>query len=208
MEPLRIVGRRSSHLTRTVLMFAEEAGVPYEVQPLQDLMSRDVAHYGGNPALKVPNLVTPEGTFFGSSYACRELVRRAPRSLRVLWPEDLTDMRCANAQELTSQAMATEVTLIVSKLSKLDENTGYLHKARKSFANSLRWLNENWIAISHALPARDISFLEVSLFCLITHIEFRNVMPVAEFTQLQAFCEAYGERASAKNTTYRFDVPG
>jgi glutathione S-transferase len=85
----RIVGRSSSHFTRTVRMFAHECGVAYRFEPVLDLASRNPGDYAGNPALRIPIFATPQGTWFGALNICRELVRRAPQPPHVVWPERL-----------------------------------------------------------------------------------------------------------------------
>jgi hypothetical protein len=57
-----------------------------------------------------------------------------------------------------------------------------------------------------ALPARDISLFEVSLFCLIEHLAFRDTLPVAPYPALLRFCERFAVRPSAQHTVYRFDA--
>src|SRR5690242_17668197 len=79
---LCIVGRPSSHFTRVARLFAEELGLAYQFELVRDLLSRDSAHYGGNPALKLPALKTREATWFGALNICRELARRSERRLR------------------------------------------------------------------------------------------------------------------------------
>ena len=43
------------------------------------------------------------------------------------------------------------------------------------------------------------------LFCLVTHLEFRSVVPTAPYWRLNEFCLQFADRASAHETTYRFD---
>ena len=50
------------------------------------------------------------------------------------------------------------------------------------------------------------SYFEVTLFCLVTHLEFRSVVPTAGYAQLGEFCRDFGERRSALDTGYRFDT--
>ena len=58
-----------------------------------------------------------------------------------------------------------------------------------------------------ALPAdRDLSYLEATLFCLVTHLEFRGVVPVAPYPALANFCASFAQRASARETAYHFDA--
>ena len=55
-------------------------------------------------------------------------------------------------------------------------------------------------------PERTLSFLEVSSFCFITHLEFRQVLDISMYVKLRAFCQAYAGRKSASDTAYRFDA--
>jgi hypothetical protein len=200
---LTLVGRSSSHHTRIARIFALELRVDCALEVVRDLMSLDPADYAGNPALKLPNLRTDEGVWFGALPICRELARRSGGTVSVVWPEQLGDPLLANAQELTSQAMATEVGLILAKVAA--EEGQSVVKLRASLSNSVAWLDANLPAIGAALPARDLSYLEVTLFCLGTHLDFREVLPTAGYHRLSAFCADFGARPSAVATTYHFD---
>jgi glutathione S-transferase len=203
---VRIIGRSSSHFTRTVRVFAHECGVSYAWQPLFDLMSRSESDYGGNPALKLPVLETPEGAWFGALNICRELERRAQAPVRVVWPEEVTDRSATNAQELVLQGMSTEVALIMRGLPDAETANAADAKARASLENSLAWLDQQLPAALQALPAdRTLSFLEVSSYCFIRHLDFRSVMDTARFANLRGFCDGYGDRPSFRETEYRFD---
>jgi glutathione S-transferase len=205
MTTVRIIGRSSSHFTRTVRVIAHECRVDYEFQPRLDLMSRSRSDYGDNPALKLPILETPEGAWFGALNIARELARRAPSPVRVVWPEDVLDRTAGNAQELVLQGMATEVSLIMRGLpapgaSPMDD------KARESLTNSLVWLDAQLPAALRALPAgRLLSFLEVSTFCFVRHLGFRGLADCSVYANLTAFCAAYAGRPSVSDTEYAFD---
>jgi len=191
-------------------MFAHELGVEYELVPVLDLMSQTVSDYLGNPALRVPVLQTEAGPWFGALNVCRELARLAPHRLAIVWPEHSTDPDGANAQELVLQGMATEVGMIMH--GGRDAATPpdlYADKNRRSLANSLAWLETNLPGVLQRLPAdRALSFLEVSAFCFLEHLEFREVFDTSEYVELRAFCRTFGERPSARATAYRFDVCG
>lgn len=201
---LTIVGRSSSHFTRATRMFAHECGTPYRFKPVLDLMSRAAADYGNNPALRLPVLESTDGPLFGALNICRELVRRGAPGLHVLWPEQLTDRTAMNAQELVLQGMSSEVLLIMSGGPQVAGN--YPDKARESLANSLGWLETHLPQVLQKLPERALSFLEVTSFCFITHLEFRQVCDISPYTQLRAFCQAYAGRSSARDTPYKFDA--
>ncbi|HEX2871408.1 MAG TPA: glutathione S-transferase N-terminal domain-containing protein [Polyangiaceae bacterium] len=202
-----IVGRSSSSFTRVARIFAEELGVPYRLQVVPDLKSLEVDDYGGNPALKVPSLRSGDTTWFGALSICRELARISARSSRIVWPEELAQPLLANAQELVLHAMSTEVGLIMSGTGEQAPDSPHRVKLTQSLINSLSWLDANVGAALAALPAeRDLSYLEVTLFCLVTHLDFRKVLPTAPHLELSAFRRVFGARPAALSTEYRFDA--
>ncbi len=202
---LVLFGRSSSSFTRVARIYAAELDVPYAFRIVPDLMSLDPADYGGNPALRLPVLQAGEDTWFGASSIARVLERRAPREGLLVWPEDLDRPLLANAQELTLGAMSTEVSLIMAQLAGAGASRN-IEKLRLGLENTLAWLEDNIEPVLAALPLeRHLSLLEVTAFCLVTHVEFRGVVPTAPYPKLVAFGERFGERASAQQTTYRFD---
>lgn len=201
-----IVGRSSSHFTRTLRIFAWEMGVDHAFRPVRDMMSHDASSYAGNPALKLPILETETGPWFGALNICREVSRRSERALNVVWPEDLDRSISSNAQELVTQAMATEVSLIMGGLGGRDPGDAYVEKMRRSLLNTISWLDEHLPEVLALLPPeRDLSYLEVTAFCLTTHLEFREVLPTSGYLNLSAFCRDFGARDSVQGTAYRFD---
>jgi glutathione S-transferase len=203
---VRLVGRSSSHFTRITRIFAEELDVAHDFQPVLDLTSLNRADYADNPTLRVPILHTEAGTWFGALNICRELARRSTRSVDVVWPEEL-DHVAANAQELGLQAMASEGVLIMAKVSGTNSEDRYLEKLRVALVNSLEWLDAHVDeAVSSLRAERGLSTLEVTLFCLTTHLEFREILSVAPYARLSDFVSRFAERASVQRTPYRFDV--
>ncbi|WP_224240976.1 glutathione S-transferase family protein [Hyalangium gracile] len=202
-----LIGRSSSHFTRIARIFAAELRVDYSFKVVRDLMSSNPEDYGGNPGLRIPSLQTPQGVWFGSLNVCRELWRRSSLKPRVVWPEDLDQPVLANAQELVLQAMATEVSLIMSKVGGANETSAHQAKMRQALLNMMAWLEENTKAVLAALPPqRDLSYLEVSLYCLLMHLQFREVLPTDGYAELTRFCQQFGMRPSAIETTFRFDT--
>lgn len=204
---IRLVGRSSSHFTRLARMFAEELGIAHAFVPLHDLASRDPADYAGNPALKLPVLVLPEGPVFGAENVCRTLSAQASPPRRILWTEQLPDLRARNAQELVWHGMGAQVQLVFGmQVAQLPGESIYFAKATDGFRNALAWLDANLEGVLHGLPPRDLSLLEVSLFCLVEHLAFRDTLPVAPYRHLAAFADAWRERPAAQRTAYAFDV--
>jgi glutathione S-transferase len=204
---LTLVGRSSSHFTRVTRVMAAELGVAYEFQVVKDLRSREAADFAGNPALRLPILKSPRGEWFGSLPICRELARHATELRRVVWPEELTEALPSNLQELTTQAMATEVTLIMAQIAGTPETDAQLAKLGLSLRNMLGFLDQQLEAGLALLPReRDTSFLEVTLFCLVRHLEFRQLLDTSGWRALAAFAATFERRASAEATPYRYDA--
>lgn len=206
-EQPRLVGRSSSHYTRLARLFAEELGIAYAFEPVHDLASRDPLDYAGNPALKLPVLVLPEGPVFGAENICRTLAARARQPGRILWTEQLPDPRARNAQELVWHGMGAQVQLVFGmQVARLPAENLYFAKAADGFRNALAWLDANLESVLHGLPPRDLSLLEASLFCLLEHLDFRNTLPLAPYRHLAAFAAAWCERPASRRTAYAFDV--
>jgi hypothetical protein len=43
------------------------------------------------------------------------------------------------------------------------------------------------------------------MFCLVQHLEFRDILPTAPYRALGEFCQRFAQRASARETMFRFD---
>ena len=202
MSQLTLVGRSSSHFTRTTRLFALELGIRHDFRPVLDMTLLEPGNYAQNPALKVPILIDQHGPLYGTENICRELTRRSGRA-EVVMRGDVSVRLVANAEELILSAMSAEVSLITAKVA----GAAAPPKVLRSIENSLTFLNENVDSVLSLLPvARALSFLEVTLFCLVKHLPFRQVMPVDAWPRLVAFSESFGGRASARATEYRFDA--
>jgi glutathione S-transferase len=202
---ITLVGRSSSHFTRTIRIFALELGVPHAFRPVLDMTTSDPAAYAENPALKVPVLVDAQGSLFGTENICRELARRSGLRDRVVLRGDVGERVVANAEEMILHAMGAEVTIIMTTLAKQDEAAS--PKVRRGLENALAFLEANVDRVVAALPGdRVISFCETALFCLVRHLPFRKVMDVGGYGRLAAFCDGFAAREGARGTEYRFDV--
>lgn len=209
MSPVRIVGRSSSHFTRVTLLFAHALGVPFELAPVLDMTHVDAAAYAGNPALKLPTLQRGGSSVFGAENICRALAELGDPKVRVVWPEELREDVARNAQELVWHGMAAQVQLVFGTIvAKLPADNLYFAKCREGFAGALRWLDDNLAAALQALPSpRDVSLFEVTLFCLVDHLAFRETMALEAYPSLVRFAADFGARPSAQRTAYRFDAP-
>lgn len=187
-------------------MFAYECGVSCEFQVVRDLLSTDPADYGGNPGLKLPNLVTSAGVVFGSLNCCRVLSELAPKPVVMVWPEHVRSLVAANFQELTLQAMTTEVTWILTNAST-GPSGSYATKLQHGLASMLDWLDAKVEPALSELPERQVSYLELALFCLIEHLEFRRVVELGRYVELQRFRDVWGRRESARVTAFAYDAP-
>jgi glutathione S-transferase len=179
MRDLVLVGRSSSHYTRAARIFALELGVPV--------------------------LVDADGPLFGTENICRELLRRSQKGGGAFLRGDVGGRLVANVEETTLHAMSTDVTLVTAKLAGADHAPP--PKVQRSLENALRYLDDNVDRVLEALPPdRTLTFLEVALFCVVTHLPFREVLDVAGYERLTAFCDRFADRESARQTGYRFDA--
>lgn len=205
---MHLYGRSSSHFTRIPRIFAAELELEVEFHLIRDLMSVDPDDYGGHPALKMPTLATDQDTWFGSLPICRELARHSDLHLDIVWPEDLVHAEAANAQELVLTAMSTEVGLIMGKASGVAADNALQAKLCASLLGAMQWLEAHTSsAVATLPPERDLSFLEVSLFCLVEHLEFREVLSLEAYPGLRDFRQHFAGRSSAKATGFKFDFP-
>jgi glutathione S-transferase len=205
--PLQIIGRSSSLFTRVPLVFAHELGLSFELVPIHDMTEVDPAAYAGNPALKLPTLLRGNSRVFGAENICRALVDLADTKKRIVWPEELRQDVARNAQEMVWHAMAAQVQLVFGTIvGKLPSDNVYFAKGRSGFEGALRWLDENVEHALRALPSpRDLSVFEVTLFCLMEHLTFRQTLSVDPYPSLVRFTSHFAMRPSAEHTAYRFD---
>lgn len=208
MNDLLLIGRSSSHFTRLAAIFAHELGVPFTLVPVHDLTANDPTPYQGNPAMKVPALCRGDERVFGAENICRTLAEIGAVERRIVWPEQARSAVARNAQEMTWNGMNAQVQLLLGAAHKLPADSGYFTKIRASFEGSLGWLEDHLDEALRSLPEpRDLSLLEVSLFCLLDHIAFRGTLPLAPYTALAHFAGGFARRPSAQRTGYRFDAP-
>jgi glutathione S-transferase len=208
MNTLQIVGRSSSHFTRVPLIFAHELSVPFEFVPIYDMTPIGPEVYANNPALKLPILRRDDSTVFGAQNICRVIAETSSQSARIVWPEILHDDMSRNAQELVTHCMSAQVQFAFGiAVNKLPADNLYFVKARAGMEGALAWLDSNLSNALEKLPPRDLSFFEVSLFCLVDHLRFRQTVELHPYTELERFTDQFAQRPSAQKTPYRFDVP-
>jgi glutathione S-transferase len=200
---MKIVGRRSSLFTRVPLVFAHERGVPLEIVVVKDMTETDADAYGGNPALKLPTLVREDGgRVFGAMNCARVIVGDAS----IVWPEDMRSDRARNAHEMLAHAMAAQIQIIMGTIvGKLPADGIVFVKARRGLEGALAWLDANVDAVIAEMPARDTSWFEVALGCMVEHFAFRGTVAIEGYAALARFAARWGEGAAAKATAYRFD---
>jgi glutathione S-transferase len=206
-----LVGRSSSHFTRVAAIFAHELDLAVERVVVNDIASLDPADYGGHPALKLPALRVGSSIVVGTENICRRLTELAGRARdpKIVFSDQATSDLARNAQELTWHAMSAQVQLVLGTVvGNLPADSAFFAKGRKGFEGALAWLEDNHHAAIASLPsARDLSMLEVTLFCLVEHLAFRVTLPTDAYPGLRAFASDFGARASARLTPFRFDLP-
>ena len=103
--------------------------------------------------------------------------------------------------------MAAQVQLILgTQVGKLPADSLYFAKARAGLEGSLRWLDDNLGACLEDLPTpRDTSLLEVTLYCLVEHLAFRETVSLWPYQALQRFAQSRSRWPAALCTPYFMD---
>lgn len=205
MTELSLIGRSSSHFTRIAKIFAHELGVRYEFQIIYELGSTRTTDFADNPALRVPTLRSGANTWFGSLNICRELARRATVPHTLLWPEDVREPIATNAQELVLETMASEVTIVMARLSGIPSDHPFMAKPFARIQATVAWLENELPGVLSRLPPHSLGFLEVSAFCLFKHLGFREILSIDDRPNLVAFCREFERRPSAQHTEFHID---
>lgn len=206
---LQIVGRRGSHFTRMVRMVAHELNVAYELVPIYDMKLLEADAYADNPALKLPILRRDGTSLFGALNICRALAESVSATTQIEWPEDRSDDLARNAQELVWHAMAAQVQLIVGTvIGKLPADNIFFVKTRTGLEGSLQWLDGHFAQIlAQRRPTARFGVFELSLFCLIEHVRWRETAALDRCARLTAWAGDYATRPSARATSYEIDTP-
>lgn len=208
---VRLRGRSSSHFTRVARIFAHELDVPVEFDVVHDLTSLDAAAYDGHPALKIPTLRVGDAAIFGTDNICRKLTELAGRAddPRVVLSARLPSDFARNAQELVWIAMTTQVQLVVGiRFAQLPADNLFFTKAAAGMTGALAWLDARLDLVLAELPNdRDLSVFEVTLFCLVEHLDFRPTVSLGALPRLRRFASEFASRESARRTAFRADPP-
>jgi hypothetical protein len=191
------------------LIFAETFGVPYTFVALHDMTELDPAAYAGNPALKMPALRRNGSLLLGALNICRAIAEAADAQQRVVWPEQLHDDASRTAQELLWHCMSAQVQIVMGTvLGKLPVDNVFFVKTAAGLTGSLRWLEQHLDAVLRRLPVpRDLSVFEVSLLCLVEHLQFRPTVALTPYPGLVNFPRAFAVAPAMQRTAYRFDSP-
>lgn len=206
MSRPQLFGRSASHFTRLARMVALEAGVDFDFRVIPDFQSLDVKVYGGHPGLKFPTLIVDGQPVYGSTTICRRLVAASPTGFTLTWPET-TSLDLQNAWELLSQAMLSQVELVIGvTVSGLPADALIFAKAAKGLDGDMAWLDERLDDLLADLPP-GLSLFEVALFCLLEHLRFRPAVRLPERANLEAFRVRFGARPSALATPFVLDAP-
>lgn len=88
----------------------------------------------------------------------------------------------------------------------VDAENRHQAKMPRSLANTLVWLEAHADeAIQQLPPDRGLSFLEVTLYCFFTHLEFRRLLPAEPYPALDALCRRLEKALPGTETAYCFD---
>ena len=207
MSRLVLAGRSSSHFTRLARIFAIESGRDFDFELLEDLASTNAENYSGNPSLTIPVLLVDDQAVLGSVNICRKFAELSGQREHYSLPEDFIGCQLLqNAHELVMTGMSAQVTIVFSTLfAGIARENSLVMKSHERLNGLLAWLNTNWQEILAQLPQGTLSTIEVGLFCLLEHIDFRGTEGIFVGRELQEFVTNFGARQSAEDTPFKMD---
>ena len=112
-----LVGRSSSHFTRTARVFALELGVPHAFRAVLDMMTLEPGAYARTRPSRCRCWWTRRGRSSGPRTSPRARAAPSGHGDRVVLRGDVAARLVANAEELILHAMGAEVTLITLGLA-------------------------------------------------------------------------------------------
>lgn len=159
-----------SPFVRKVMVFAYETGLNGRIEPVPtDVWADDSDIQRDNPLGKVPTLVTPDGTFAGSTLCCEYLdtlhggARLCPAPGRESWP-------ALQLHALADGVMEAAVAHVVERLRRPAPSVyqGNLDRQRDKIVRTL-----DAIERASDMPGDAVHIGTITLACALGYVDFR-----------------------------------
>lgn len=191
---MQLLGSTSSPFVRRIRMWAHNHGFNLAFINLDIFSSAErQIMINNNPASKIPILIDNQQTVTDSNVIIRYLLAKNHLT-PFTWPQEnlLTTINACND---------SCVELLLCQRSGFDTNEDklFFNLQNERIVETLSYLN------SHLSDEQFIScgYLNISLYCLLDWISFRDLHDLTPYTQLVAFHQAYALQESAQQTDPR-----
>jgi len=191
---MQLLGSISSPYVRRVRIWAQQNNCEFEFINLDIFSSDDrslmMSH---NPAAKIPILIDDSLNLSDSNNILRYLLEKTQQN-PLTWPQEhfLTSINACND---------SLVELLICQRSGFDTQADklFFNLQNERIAQTLDYLNDHL----NDDEFKSCECLNISLYCLLDWICFRELTDFSAQSQLVKFYEAFSQRQAAKNTNPR-----
>ena len=191
---MQLIGSVPSPYVRRIRIWAQENDCKLELVSLDIFSDQDRPTIASkNPARKIPILVDGDLTLSDSNSILRYLLEKTGQP-KLTWPQEhlLTTINACND---------SLVEMVLCKRSGFDTKSDklFFNLQNERIEQTLSFLN------SHLSDEefKSCEYLNISLYCLLDWICFRELADFSQHSALVAFHKQYGERQAAIDTNPR-----
>jgi len=191
---MKLLGSNSSPYVRRVRMYAIHQYIKLEFVNLDIFSPSDrQIMINNNPAGKIPILIDEQQRVTDSSIIIRYFLDKYHLT-RLSWPQE-------NILTVINACNDSLVEMLLCQRSGFNTNDDklFFNLQNERIVETLSYLD------THLTDEEFISceYLNISLYCLLDWISFRDLHDLTPFTQLVAFHQAYALKESAQQTDPR-----
>jgi glutathione S-transferase len=197
MGKLVLIGTPLSHFTRKVRIALHELEIPFDFEPVNNLLEADATRYGQNPLMRVPTLIDGDRWLIESDHIVRHVIAtRAPHDpLNALTPtiDDLNQLSVLNG------IMAHEVTLILAARGGLADVMvhTYFQKLSHAITSGLSWVDQTLDS-----EREGFNYVDVVTICMWEHLVHYGTVPgLQSFQRIAERVARFSTRDSVARTT-------
>lgn len=189
---MQLLGSTTSPFVRRIRIWAALNNLPIDFINLDIFSEQDrqtmIAH---NPARKIPVLIDHDFTLCDSNSIIRYLLEKADQPL-LSWQQE-------NYLTIINACNDSLVEILLCQRSGFDTNSDklFFNLQNERIVETLAYLNSH---LSEPV-FKSCEYLNISLYCLLNWICFRELTDISQHSALVAFYEQYGQRQAAINTS-------
>ena len=191
---MQLIGSVPSPYVRRIRIWALQNNCNIELISLDIFSAQDRPKMANkNPARKIPILIDGDLTLSDSNSIIRYLLEKTGKS-KLNWPQEhlLTTINACND---------SLVEMLLCKRSGLDTQSDalFFNLQNERIEQTLSFLNNHL----NDEQFKSCEYLNISLYCLLDWICFRELTDFSQYSELVAFHKQYGKRQAAIDTNPR-----